>query len=807
MSIKKNILVAGAVILSLTANAQSNVNTHLEVNNSLKTGRYERKISRFDQLKLTNSQIKSIGERFSANGLPTKESALKMLKAANIGKASKRKTVAKSARKANYTAADTIFWDSFEGWDGKTLPWLPSDNKWSTKSNIENLTPYLSLGQCPTWTAFKGDGYYIPYARDGYQFIVCMFGDDVYGADGTSIIAPAPQQDEWLVSPAINAIKGTNYLSFDINYAPWDSHFFVDGNDSVFDPKRIAYDVEVLITTSTRSASYDAANYKCVYKISDEVDKLLPDIDLNDAESSAQLLYTRWQHVQIPLKEYDGNNIRIAFRYTGTKGGSVIIDALRVSDLLPVAMFDRPEGSFYLGHSDQGASLTGKFAVMPAYRESVWKNYSNEDAHDYEWRYNVNGTSGTSKETDLLLPASKPTGFENWPTLQANSGLRSDVFSGGEFSGIKSGGDGSIRIDESVGVIRFTLGNYDPTKFKWFAGVGTDGSAFGTGGGGYWSDMTNGQYVAVNGIANIFEAPTSPYIFNQVVQVFDDFFDLGAKLACTVYRVTDDGSGILTVEDEVIAQTMEFKDNDLRDGGHAVVFSFKEPMIIDTPIAISIEGLDDSNLLTALPLAQALNHDSNKGYGFVLLRTAKGGISWKEIAGALSQNEGAGNMAMSFCMGMNAIFPYIGSNDGDVYSVPKEGGEKSFDLETYWNPNGMGKEAVDPKWKVTCSESWFEAETIVNDAEQTVNIKITADELPASVKGRNGIVNISALGCSYDITVLQGDAVTAIESLNANGSGNAEGTYTISGQRINSADAKKGIFLQKKNGKYVKVIK
>lgn len=805
MSFQKILLTTSAVLLSLAASAQS-LNTSLQVINSLKANRYNKQVSRFDILNQSDKQIQEIGEKTSACGLPSKASAQKMLKEAmKKNPVLRRQAPAKTQNKAKYTANDTIFFDSFEGWKGDVMPWLPSNpNTWSTKSNIEDMTAYTRNDLCPTWTVFEGDGYYIPYATHGYQFLVCMFADDVYSADGKTLIAPAPMQDEWIVSPTINAVSATNYLSFDINYSPWSTHFFLENNDSVFDRTRVAYDVEVLITTNTRTASYDPEKYTCVYKLSTEVDKEIANVNLDDKNAVAKLLYMNWRHVQIPLKDYDGSNIRVAIRYTGTKGGSVLIDDFRVSDLLPVALYDRPEGSFYLGYSNESAVLYAKYALMPAYCKSVWTNYSNDDAETFEWRYNVNGISGTSTERDLVMPAAKPGPFVNWPTLQADAGRRSDVYQGGTYAGIKAGGNGSLYLDESVGTVNFNLGNWDPTKFNWYGPVG-EGSVFGTGGGAFWAQMSNGAYNNVTGIANVFDAPTAPYVFNTVCQGFDDYFNLGATLACTVYKATDLGGGNLQIEDEVIAQTTVCQDNAARDGGHMLVFTFKEPLVIDCPIAISIEGLDETNVITAKPLAQALNHDNEKGYGFVLLRTAKGGITWIEIAGAMKQNEGAGNMAMSFCMGMNVTFPYVKSNDGDVFEVSKDGGNKSFDIETYFNPNGAGSDAVDPKWKVTCSDSWFKAETIVNEAAQTVSLKITADALPSNVEGRTGTVKITALGCEETITVLQGNAATAIESVN--GFNNNEGTYTLSGLRINSADAKHGVFVEKKNGKFIKVIK
>lgn len=809
MSIRKIFMVASAVALSLSANAQ--LLPTVQEGSALKANIYNRNISRFNILNQTDKQIQEIGERYSANGLPSKASAAKMLKSAKRNIAAMRKMAMKAPAKAKYTAADTLFFESFEGWEGETMPWIPTEkNNWSVKSNVENLTPYISDGGCPTWTVYEGDGYYAPYATDGYQYVVCMFGDDVYTSDGKNLIAKAPQQDEWLVSPTVNSINGTNILSFDINYSAWHTHYFIEGTDSVFDTSRVAYDLEVLVTTSTRSASYDASKYTSVYKLSTEVDKEIATINMDNPEDVAKLIQMRWRHVQIPLKEFEGNNIRIAFRYTGSKGGTVLIDGIRVSDLLPVAVYDRPEGSFFLGFANDGTLLNNgasyaRYVLMPAYRESVWTNYSNNDVLDFEWRYNVNGESGTSKERDLVMPASRPSDFTAWPTLQANAGLRSDVYNGGQITGVRAGGDGSLYIDPSVGSINFGLGNFDLEKGTSDARIGNDASAFGTGGGAFWSNVSDGYYVAVDGIANVFDTPTAPYVFNQVSQVMEDYFNLGKNLACTIYRARDLGEGQLVIEDEVIAQSTNCTDNAVKGGGHVLVFNFDEALVIDCPIAISIDGFDDFNVITARPLIQALNHDSDKGYSFALLKNARGGVEWVEVASALAALEGSGNWATSFCMAMNAVFPFLKSTDGDVFTVANEGGEQSFNVDTYWNPNGAGEGAVDAGWKITCSDSWFKAVSIVDEANMTVSVKITADALPASVEGRTGTVKITALGCEETITVTQG--ATGINSISANNFSNLNGTYTLSGQRINSADAKHGIFLEKKNGKFVKVMK
>ena len=784
-------------MVGLTANAQS-------ITPLQNAKKYNRTLGLNNVRNLPDAQLKQIGEKVSANGFPTRNTANRLLKAAKakssrMAKASSQ-IIDSRVSAANYTSTDTLFWENFEEWDGETMPYIPTSiNKWSTKSNIDNLTPYISNGLCPTWTTFRGDGYYVPYAKEGDFMLVCMFGGEAYGTDGTSVIAPAPQQDEWLVTPTINAISSTNYLSFDICYAPWDTHFFVEGTDSVLDMNRIAYDVEVLITTSTRTTSYNADDYTQVYKLSDMVDKEIAGIDVNNSEEVDQLYYMTWRHIQIPLAEYDNKNIRVAFRYTGTKGGSILIDAIRVSDLLPVAKYDIPQGAFYYGFSEQANLFNIKVGLIPAYKQLVWNNYSNIDSKSYAWSYINNGEVASSSDYDLLMPAQKPTNsMVDMPELTASSFNRKDAFSAAYY---KVGGNAHYSyFDGESSVERdFYVGNFDPTKQFWTGQISSNPSnpiyAFGTGGGAFYGQLSNYYYNAVDGIGNFYEAPASPYVFNKVLVPLGEFFNLGATLACTLYKV-ENGN---TITDEVIAQAT-VTDGIQISGGWYLVFEFSEPIVMDDAMFILIDGFSNSNVIELAPLSQVLNHDNGKSYAFVKLNTYDGKYVIVDVANLLASVEGGGNMMVSHCIGMNAVFPYLHSMDGDVFAAASAGEIKSFAIDSYWNPQ--------TDWTITASDAWVKAESVVDEAAQTVSVKISADALPADKEGRSATVKISALGCEEVITVLQGSEITGIEGIaNDKNFNSIDGTYTLSGQRVNSADAKNGVFLVKKNGKYVKVMK
>lgn len=811
-------LVASAMTLAASAQTQP-------MQLDLKQNMYKGKLGLSNVRNLSDTQLKEMSKHNGAIEMPTKAETAKLIKAAR--KAHQNKGIAKLRADGpadilatgKYKESDFLLKESFEGYTGK---FNETPESWTRFSNFDADT-YISEadGECPTWMMYETDGYYAPYATDGHFLLLCMNSAEKKGVDGTTVIAPAPDQDEWIVSGTVNNIQATNYLSFDLAFCPLYSHLFAeDPENPKVDLEKLAYDVEVLVTTSTRSASNNEENYTKVFKLSDFVTPMLQKADLTSTEVLTQLMSMRWQHFRVSLADYAGKNIRVAFRYKGKKAGAVLLDAIRVSDLLPIAMYDRPEGSFYLGFSDKAILNYSKTVLMPAYTETTWKNYSNIDCESNVWRYNVNGNSGTSTDYDLTLPAANPSSL-NWPTLQANAGLRADEYKGGadvdlgtqgiahsDHGTAKIGGNAVINYGGEYGNINFSVGNFDSTKQYWLGqldGV-SNAYAFGSGSGTWWSSMTNYEYNMVEGIANVYDAPAAPYVFNTVYLPMGDYFNLGAPIICTVYEAKNLENGGIEVTDNVLGQVTSQVETSV-GGAYMLSWNFPNIMTITTPIAISITGFSHSNVLQIAPLSQALNHDNDKGYAFVLLKnSSSNGIWWCEIAGALSAIVGSGNMEISHCIGMNAIFPYLHSNDGDVFTAAEAGETKSFDIDSYWYPKKL--EATDNTngWTIECAESWLTVTPTLDTNAQKAGVDITVQALPAGVPGRTATVTIKALGCEETITVNQGD-ITAIEGVTMNGFTSAKGTYNISGQRINSKNAKGGLFIENRGGKFVKVVK
>ena len=821
---KKFLLGLLASTMAITMSAQTQP-TQPNLGKSM----YKGKLGLSHVRNLSDQQLSEVGRHVSAIPMPTKAQTAQMLRKAMANRPSmakgKQANIGTNLCGANYTENDIVYAESWESWytnaqtgENKGFFWIPS--AWTSFINFDKET-YISetTFDCPTWMCYEADGYNQPYATDGRAVLLCLYGNDILGADGKTVIAPAPEQDEWMVSPAIKGVQGSNFLIFDLAYCPIYSHLFVDGENVSVDMNKLAYDVEVLITTSTRSATNNESNYTKVFNLAEIVDEMMTSADFTDTTTIANLMNMRWQHFRIPLTEYDGKDIRVAFRYKGKLGGAVMLDAIRVSDMLPVALFDRPEGSFFMGFSDDARLSYSHNVLMPAYIPTTWTNYSNADAESFTWTYKQGETETQSSERDLQMPAVAP-GQLVWPSLQAVSGARSDVYSGGadvnvtnvgivhsDNGAAKVGGDARISYPDGT-TVNFTLGNFDPTKQYWLGEISNSNGvyAFGTGSGAFWAGMTNYKYNAVSGIANVYDAPASPYVFNNVSLPLGNFFNLGSELVCTVYKAKDLGNGALEVLDEILGQATTTEAKNI-SGGYILSFDFNNIMVIDSPIAIEISGIDNDNVISFAPLSQAQNHDNGKGYAFVLLKNQETkGVWWCEIAGALSSVEGTGNMLISHCIGMNAIFPYIHSNNGDVFEALAVGEKRSFDIDSYWYPKKLDANDQLNGWTIECSEPWVKVEPTLNDAEKKAGVDITVEQLPSDIKGRKAEVTIKGLGCEETITVVQGEA-SGIEGITVDGVTASKGTYSIAGQRINRNNAKNGLYIENRGGKFVKVIK
>lgn len=748
-------------VLAISALSAHTINAQQLGNNNLQNVSSNYRVGLSHKLNLSKSDIKSIGEACTPYGYPSMDKVAAALNGRNISSAKSRIATAGNiapATRTSYTEADTILWESFEEWD-ESFNWMPSD--WTEFSASENTTS-ASTGYNTTWQVFQTDGYYAPYATDGQYVAMVQYGYDMYDEDST-LIQTAPEQDEWIVSPAITDIQESNFLIFDLAYAPISLHLFYENNEEAIDFERTSFDIEVLVTTSARRPSNDESTYTSVFKLS-EIVKQQIDEAIKDSTKMAALMNFKWNHFALPLKDFTGENIRVAFRYKGKEGGTTLLDAVRVSDKLPIANYATPAGSFFYGFSTNGLLITeAKYSLLPADRKSVWKNMSNNDSETFEWTYalpeDLETLNGKSTERDLVIPANRASGFYKMPELTASTLKRSDT---DNIEGMYKFGGNSAFDDGNGGTVLLGMTNWDPTKSYWWGQI-TDGKyLFGTGAEVFFG-QTEGLTGKVTGVANYYDKPTSPYVLTSVWLPLYKCQSLSKNLRfnCTIYRVETEEDGTTIITDEVIANTYTTAGNvSLTSNGiYFMTFNFDEPVIVDEAVMIYIDGFQQKNILEIAPFAQPLPHDSDINYALLSLETTNSSYILYPLEGLITNADGIGNAKSSFCIHSNAIYPYLYSVDGYTFEAPDAGGNKTFTCDTYFSPED---------WTIEGMPEWATLEKTLDEATGTVALKFTAEALPSGTEGRSANVKITSLCNDITFTILQGSAITGIQGVDSN---------------------------------------
>lgn len=256
--------------------------------------------------------------------------------------------------------------ESFEGWDGETLPWLPEGWTLESKSGRTGV-------DFTTWTPSTAIPSYGLYPADGDFMMGVSYDDEV-------------PQDEWLVSPQFvvgegNELQFYAYLSpfflFSQDNIDWDAGDFVG-------ERQVACTMKVLV----REVGGEWV------EIWDAVDEWM------DA-SFTELLYgtpsALEKHI-VSMEAYAGKTVQIAFQYVGTDGDTMFLDATTVGlPALEGVAYDNPMEVLYWGVDDTWSYFTGivQYPAAPL----TWYNFCDLPSASFSWRYQDPST-GERVETE-----------------------------------------------------------------------------------------------------------------------------------------------------------------------------------------------------------------------------------------------------------------------------------------------------------------------------------------------------------------------------------------------------------------------
>lgn len=507
----------------------------------------------------------------------------------------------RQALKARFAAGSAGVHEGFEGWDGEDMSWLPAD--WSRIATE-------GLPAAKTWSPNTSAGIGVT-AADGTNIMVCEFNPEV-------------ALDEWLITPAVEVSAGMSLTygemalglyCFSLDNVDWDLE------DWVGDRVQIG-DFQVMITED------DGANWTC----------LRSKAALSADKSYAELAYGEgyeFVNVQIPLGDYAGKTVKIAFRNTGKDTNLVAIDAVNIG-FAPVALdMSSPSGQLSFGIADDMTTLGKSVSFNPAYTELAWFNNSSATDAEYSWLYAdpVTGETAVSSDADLYrtyYPIYK-TNFTQQGAPAVSNGVdnvyTAPVLRGSGANYMEStlkhhdylaiGGKPQLFIpaDPAQGIneditVRFGVCPVDlardgyTTVQDFWTGMPLLGYAPGVD--KYWSEFTFGlaadenNWMHLSKLINIHPAPDAPMIIHGgwvpgLYQLTDS-----ARLTMTVCPVSDEGEilfdnplGSATVTGDKIAGL-----NPAEPTMGVAKFRFDKPVVVDNTLCsmyvVMLEGFRDS---------------------------------------------------------------------------------------------------------------------------------------------------------------------------------------------------------------------
>ncbi len=261
----------------------------------------------------------------------------------------------KKAQVAKVAPENAALYESFENNDINDVLWLPEG--WTRQSAVNDTVS--------TWTIAPGG--------------MPMFG--IYPSDGQNTIGInyGNNQDEWLISPAVQTQEGmlisfNAYLSpmflYSMNNVDWDTYEFIGD-------KVVAATLQVLAKAEGDQDWTLLHDYAEQYKDYSLMELMLADPAGLEAKT-------------VSLGDLAGKKLQIALRYVGSDGNTMIFDEIAIAyPQLSGLTFSEPIDIQYWGfdRSVELKSLDTPVAQIPVYSPVTWTNNTYIDGATFSWKY------------------------------------------------------------------------------------------------------------------------------------------------------------------------------------------------------------------------------------------------------------------------------------------------------------------------------------------------------------------------------------------------------------------------------------
>ena len=560
----------------------------------------------------------------------------------------------------------------------------------------------------------------------------------------------AEQQDEWLITKAITPKTG-DYLTFQLCYSP----FFTLFNESTMDFSSVNNILEVLVTTD------DGKTWEKVWDVLDEARSYTEDELWDDGSS-----FVRPYHpMLVNISKYVGKNIKIAFRYYGINGESMMLDDVKVGEATPTAAATAPNAVFPIGLSLDGYNLNDgsgnvlNLALAPYKTSLEWTNVS-PAYESCTWTYpDEEGNETTSSSKNLEAPE---YGFGQYgaPSLVTKIGSKtSDATK--LYDAVQYGG--SVMINHGDSYLSFDAAMYDLNRLvsKKAKFSLARGGVFGMGAtsDATWNQLLKTEGMKVTGMGMFIPQPAAPYTLssaNAVVYYTAGKLTDKSQLKATVYKVEDDGS--FTAMAEGYCSPSEIYKADDKSYPKAVFYFEREidglptqaELFVDYPIVIQFsadlaegEEFDFVNAFDSAP-----NEVENNVY--VFFNDAEG---TRKMINTTALSFEDGSAAAGLYASFDATYSWLRS-DEDAFEAKPAGESKTFDLDSYYNlVNSKGENLATATGEGL--GDWYTVSFANGSGTEPAKMTVTVNALPEGTDVRSSYFDVEVFGMKKRFYVAQ----------------------------------------------------
>lgn len=729
-------------------------------------------------LKSENGKRLAPGVRVSTSNGVKKLHSINMDRPANI---SAIKKVQK--RTESQTPDGYALYEGFEDWDGADVEWTPEG--WTVDMRGD-------VPRSESWTpAYQDSGLPAPADGNFYYAISYSLGS----------------QDEWLISPEVE-IDENMILSywlfldplflFTLDNVDWNTYEFIGD-------KNVAATLQIWVQP-------EGEDWQMLHDYADDY-KDMNMFDLMMLSPSSLELKT------LDLAGFAGKKVKVAFRYVGTDGNTMFIDAVGIGypALEDISYMD-PFYTLYWGFEKgwEMSYLNSAIAHYPVYEPMSWTNMSYIDGATFSWEYYDPITSEivTDDDPDYLTvtyvpdyssDATKKNNLFYPPVLKASAPHATPGSYSSPYAYFQAGGkaertltDGSEFLPtllpfnfHNLGVAMATVDDPqigDPAIPVFGHNVNSNS---------YWlnyslngTEAIEGDYSRLEGISNIFFASGAPLVVNgMTLHAFGKVAD-DAEFTAIIYGLNEEMSSDFTTFTEIARTSIKGSDIIAEDSGSrgylALPFKFESPVVVQATeehpaYVFMITGFNSDKVDYFVPLQSNLPDPNYMCQGYILNHIDLSNhidrpayYSFKPMV--YKEGDEYVDLYGAFAIGIDAEYPWL-TTECDKISLFNDGSLIMVTLGSYYE--GSQLEVEVPVGVVASVVGRYDECFLVVSHDDT---DVIAD----------GNVVVKGPGVRLEIPVKE--EISGVESV-GNVAAEVVGIYDLSGNRVDSAS--KGIYIVK----------